>query len=280
MSPKPPVHDDEMLPEYDFSGAVRGKYYDRYSQGVKITVTDYETTSCKLVFTDAGAVDAAKLGDVLFLLRGAYAAGLDALRRHTRQGATDSAVDITSKLRNHIGRLDVKGIDSLFSKDLGDRALITRSVSYNSPLEMTLSGAAEGLSAAVLLAGGDFEAVGHSPAKIVTMPAVGEVSHSLRAALVPGVRAPLGFGIRSRRVKLSREELNELLRHDPSSEDRGGFQRFLIGLQSRVNRVTGEMDLAETEMAMILRHGRNPHSGGWQASIRRIFGRHFDFTTA
>ncbi len=27
--------DDDLEPEYDFSGAVRGKYYQRYQQGTK-----------------------------------------------------------------------------------------------------------------------------------------------------------------------------------------------------------------------------------------------------
>jgi hypothetical protein len=280
MSPKAPRRPpNDLLAEYDFSRAVRGKYYERYRQGVKITVNDFDTTRRTLIFRDAGAVDAANLGDVLFLLRGAYTAGLYALRRSSTQNVPDSAADVASVLRKHIGKLDVKGIDSLFSKDLGDEALITRSVSYHSPLEMTLSGVPQALAAAILLAGGDFQSALES-IDDVPMPSVGEVIHSLRSALAPGVRAPLGFGIRSRRLKLSREELDELLRHDPSSQDRGGFQRFLIGLQSRVNRVTGEMNLSEPEMALILRHGRNPRRGGWQTSIRRIFGRHFDFTTA
>ena len=32
------VADDEMLPEYDFSGGVRGKYYRRYQEGTNIVV--------------------------------------------------------------------------------------------------------------------------------------------------------------------------------------------------------------------------------------------------
>ena len=28
--------DDDMLPEYDFTGAVRGKYYERYRQGTAV----------------------------------------------------------------------------------------------------------------------------------------------------------------------------------------------------------------------------------------------------
>ena len=31
---------DEMRPEYDFSGAVRGKYYERFRQGSNVVVLD------------------------------------------------------------------------------------------------------------------------------------------------------------------------------------------------------------------------------------------------
>jgi hypothetical protein len=32
--------DDEMLPEYDLSGGVRGKYVDRYRQGTNVVLLD------------------------------------------------------------------------------------------------------------------------------------------------------------------------------------------------------------------------------------------------
>jgi hypothetical protein len=32
--------DDDMLPEYDFSGAVRGKYYERYRQGTNVVLLE------------------------------------------------------------------------------------------------------------------------------------------------------------------------------------------------------------------------------------------------
>ncbi len=39
MSPKrKPEYDDDLLPEYDFSGAVRGKYYERYRQGTNVVL--------------------------------------------------------------------------------------------------------------------------------------------------------------------------------------------------------------------------------------------------
>jgi len=34
--------DDDLLPEYDFSGAVRGKYYERYRQGTNVTRARYK----------------------------------------------------------------------------------------------------------------------------------------------------------------------------------------------------------------------------------------------
>jgi hypothetical protein len=37
---KTTVVDDDMLPEYDFSGAVRGKYYKRFRQNSNVVVLD------------------------------------------------------------------------------------------------------------------------------------------------------------------------------------------------------------------------------------------------
>lgn len=195
MSPEARRPARELSAEYDFSRAVRGKYYERYRQGAKFTVTDLETGSRTLVFKDAGVVDATKLGDVLFLFRGAYAAGLHALRRSSRKVSVNDATDIGKAMRSHIGRLDVKGIDSLFTKDLGDEALITRSLSYHSPLEMTLSGVSDALAAAVLLAGGDFQAAVESSDGGVPMPPVGEVIPFVESSL--GSRCPSTSGIRN-----------------------------------------------------------------------------------
>lgn len=35
---KPNAQDDEMQPEYNFSGGVRGKHYEAYQRGYKITI--------------------------------------------------------------------------------------------------------------------------------------------------------------------------------------------------------------------------------------------------
>ncbi len=41
MSPRRKADDaDDLLPGYDFSGAVRGKYYERYRQGTNVVLLD------------------------------------------------------------------------------------------------------------------------------------------------------------------------------------------------------------------------------------------------
>jgi hypothetical protein len=47
---------DEMRPEYDFSGAVRGKYYERYRAGTNIVVLEPDVAE---VFSTSQAVNEA-----------------------------------------------------------------------------------------------------------------------------------------------------------------------------------------------------------------------------
>lgn len=49
-------NDDDMLPEYDFSNAVRGNYYDRYRQSTNVVVLDPDIAD---VFPNAAAVNEA-----------------------------------------------------------------------------------------------------------------------------------------------------------------------------------------------------------------------------
>jgi hypothetical protein len=52
----PPVADDEMLPEYDLTGAVRGKYVQRYAEGTNLILLDPDVMD---VFPDAASVNSA-----------------------------------------------------------------------------------------------------------------------------------------------------------------------------------------------------------------------------
>ena len=47
---------DDMLPEYDFSGAVRGKYYERYRGGTNVVLLDPDVAQA---FKDSESVNRA-----------------------------------------------------------------------------------------------------------------------------------------------------------------------------------------------------------------------------
>lgn len=50
---------DEMRPEYDFSGGVRGKYAERYGKGTNVVLLDPEIADA---FPDSDSVNAALRG--------------------------------------------------------------------------------------------------------------------------------------------------------------------------------------------------------------------------
>ena len=56
QEPEATVNDDEMRPEYDFSGGVRGKYYEAYMQSRNIVVLDPDVAE---IFRDSASVNEA-----------------------------------------------------------------------------------------------------------------------------------------------------------------------------------------------------------------------------
>jgi hypothetical protein len=55
MSPRRKAeYEDDLLPEYDFSKAVRGKYYERYRQATNVVLLDPDIAA---VFRDSAAVN-------------------------------------------------------------------------------------------------------------------------------------------------------------------------------------------------------------------------------
>ena len=49
-------YEDDTLPEYDFTGAVRGQYYESYRQGTNVVLLDPDVAA---VFRDAAVVNEA-----------------------------------------------------------------------------------------------------------------------------------------------------------------------------------------------------------------------------
>jgi hypothetical protein len=56
MNQKPSDQDDEMLPEYDFSGGVRGKHFEQYSKGTNVVLLEPDLAR---LFRDSAAVNQA-----------------------------------------------------------------------------------------------------------------------------------------------------------------------------------------------------------------------------
>ncbi len=57
QEPEATVNDeDEMRPEYDFSGGVRGKYYEAYRQSTNVVVLDPDVAE---IFRDSASVNEA-----------------------------------------------------------------------------------------------------------------------------------------------------------------------------------------------------------------------------
>ena len=54
-----PVAEDDMLPEYDFTGAVRGKYYKRFLASSNVVVLDPDVSAA---FPNAASVNDALRG--------------------------------------------------------------------------------------------------------------------------------------------------------------------------------------------------------------------------
>ena len=76
-----------------------------------------------------------------------------------------------------------------------------------------------------------------------------------------------------KRVQLNPQELEQLFEQDPASRSAGGFQNFLVKLQEKTNRSTGELELTISDLERIARLAFDYRQGGWQNQLRRIFGR-------
>ena len=74
-------------------------------------------------------------------------------------------------------------------------------------------------------------------------------------------------------VILTQSEITVLLRQNPETSQDGGFQGFLVSLQDRVNRTTGELELTAQDLERIPRYAFKYGNGGWENRLVDIFGR-------
>ena len=237
------------------------------------------TDSARLIFVEGGQPDAADVGHFIFLYGGVYAAANIQLSFGDVPEWQSRLPVLEEGLRHHLDSLTLIDTEALFSQDFHAMGLTVKQLTVESPLTIVMCGVGVSLTLAVILSGGTikFDARGVE----ATMPALGVGIRELREALAPKIPSSLGYGygVRPIHVKLSQSEFTELMKFDLASEKKGGFQRVLIGMQYRINRRTRKLELSPHDVDVILKHGRQPKKGGWQASINKIFGRHFDLDT-
>ena len=231
--------------------------------------------SARLTFAEEGRPDAADVGHFMFLFRGVYAAATQ-LPASNLKSWQERLPELAQRLRSDLASLELTETAVLFSENLGKRTLSIQRLAVESPLEIVMIGVGVALALAVVLSGGTIKFDIKTGNFEATLPPLGEGIRKLREALTPKTQVLLDYGVQPVRVKLAPAEFRELMKFDPKSEKKGGFQRVLIGMQYRINRTTRELELSPHDIDVIMKHGRQPKKGGWQASIKKIFGKHFD----
>ncbi len=74
-------------------------------------------------------------------------------------------------------------------------------------------------------------------------------------------------------IMLNSAEVDVLFRQDPAAAGKGGFQDFLIRLQRKCDRTTGEILLSEDDVKLIAKYAFDYKGGGWQGRLLSIFER-------
>lgn len=212
--------------------------------------------------------DAGKLAEFITLFRAAYVAALRV--EHSADGDL-TPTSLASRARKELAALNAAETTKLFEERRKD-ALRTKRMSHESPLEIVFYGVIISMAAAAILGGGK---VTLGPLmKVELARGLPESIKALRDAFAPRTRAQLGYTVQPRTITLNEKEFAELMKQDPAQKDRGTFQRRLVEFQNRMKR--RKLTLYPADIDWILKHGSQPEKGGWQASIRKIFWRHFE----
>lgn len=226
-------------------------------------------TTIRLSFADSDEIDAKELADFLFLFGAIYTVGtVLAVARPTLAEADEFEQAVVS----HVRRLSFGGLSPLFHQELGVWKLVPKYIGKQSPFAIEFEGLAAALTVAVIFSGGKINLAGVLQA---TLPPLSEGIKKLRDVLSPSPKVIFSYGPQIQTIKLSKSEFMELMHH--SGRGQGGFQILLSSLQKKVKRGKRELTLTGDELDRLFRYAQNPKKGGWQASIHKIFGRHFRF---
>ena len=63
------------------------------------------------------------------------------------------------------------------------------------------------------------------------------------------------------------------MKQDPETAPDGGFQSLLVGLQKKIDPITGEVELSQDDLRRIPMYAFDYTNGGWETRLIRAFGR-------
>jgi len=183
--------------------------------------------------------------------------------------------EMIEECRTQLAQLSPKQLDFIFNPATEPELLRIHEMSRHSPLQIVYFGIPILIVLAVIFSGGQFSFKVIGTGIEAKINSLGDGIKSLKKALASGRNVEVGYVVKGTKVKLSKEEYRELLKQSPDSKDKGGFQRFLVGLQGRVNKQTLELELSSNDLERIHRWKSNSSKGGWQSRFKKIFGRLF-----
>ena len=74
-------------------------------------------------------------------------------------------------------------------------------------------------------------------------------------------------------VFLNAEEIAELDRQDPTKGGGGGFQHLIVKFQRDIDRSTGRLEIASSDLARIRHYAFDMGHGSWEKWLRAAFER-------
>ena len=227
------------------------------------------------VAEDANGLNPSELADFLYLFRATTLALHKLVPLEDQRASCEPTSEQIEKYRVLLTRFSPRQLDTLFNPSTDPELLQIEEITRQSPLEIVYIGIPLLITLAVIFSGGKIKLNALGVRVEAQVKSLGDGVKSLRTALGLGTTMDAGYGIRSRVIKFTKEEYKALLLQAAETKNKGGFQRFLVGLQERVNRQTLKLEISEHDLERIYRWKANPRKGGWQSRFKKIFGRLF-----
>lgn len=228
--------------------------------------------SIDLDFEETGeSLNPIELGEYLFLFnsvyRALYAIDPDRVNIPIQQPTKHEIDSYLGKLK----QIPPSKINQFCTQ--GENDIAIKTLNRNSPMQWTILAMGCFALFAVVLSGGEIS-ITNTGIK-AKLPPLGKGIKALKDALRSNPNINTSYGVKGTTVKLTKEELDLLMLQPEETAFDGGFQRFIVGLQFRVNRTTRELELSSYDLDRIFKYKASRSKGGWQSRFHKIFSNHF-----